>query len=196
MAVSKRLRFEIFRRDNHTCRYCGAAAPDVPITVDHVIPVALGGTDEATNLVTACGDCNSGKTSTNPDDPLVADVEQDALRWALAMERAADIQASERDRFQKFVHHFDAFWADWHIGSGDTERSLPLPSDYTQSLHRFFVLGLEKGFVEYAIRTAMEAPRVKSNNVFRYFAGVCWRHLEERQDIAASLLEEGGDGGA
>ena len=30
MAVSKRLRYEILRRDNHTCRYCGASAPDAP----------------------------------------------------------------------------------------------------------------------------------------------------------------------
>ncbi|AWN05089.1 HNH endonuclease [Gordonia phage Easley] len=40
MAVSKRLRYEILRRDNHTCRYCGATAPDVPLTVDHVVPVS------------------------------------------------------------------------------------------------------------------------------------------------------------
>jgi len=32
MAVTKRLRFEILRRDGHACRYCGRAAPDVRIT--------------------------------------------------------------------------------------------------------------------------------------------------------------------
>ena len=32
MAVSKRLRFEILRRDNHACRYCGQMAPDVKLT--------------------------------------------------------------------------------------------------------------------------------------------------------------------
>jgi hypothetical protein len=35
MAVSKRLRHEVFRRDNHTCLYCGHSAPDVKITIDH-----------------------------------------------------------------------------------------------------------------------------------------------------------------
>lgn len=64
MAVSKRLRYEVLRRDNHTCRYCGATAPDVPLRVDHVTPVALGGTDTPDNLVTACEPCNSGKSST------------------------------------------------------------------------------------------------------------------------------------
>ena len=41
MAVSKRLRYEILRRDNHTCRYCGESAPDVKLTIDHVVPVSL-----------------------------------------------------------------------------------------------------------------------------------------------------------
>lgn len=36
MAVSKRLRYEILRRDNHTCRYCGGAAPDVVLTEDAI----------------------------------------------------------------------------------------------------------------------------------------------------------------
>lgn len=38
MAVSKRLRYEILRRDEFTCRYCGRRAPDVQLTIDHVVP--------------------------------------------------------------------------------------------------------------------------------------------------------------
>ncbi|MYR30536.1 MULTISPECIES: HNH endonuclease [unclassified Streptomyces] len=64
MAVSKRLRYEILRRDKHTCRYCGAHAPDVPLRVDHVLPVALGGSDHPSNLATSCDPCNNGKSST------------------------------------------------------------------------------------------------------------------------------------
>lgn len=77
MAVSKRLRYEILRRDSHTCRYCGASAPDVPLRVDHVTPVALGGTDTPANLVTSCEPCNSGKTSTI--EGFVPDVPGDAV---------------------------------------------------------------------------------------------------------------------
>ena len=40
------------------CVYCGE--PD-PISVDHVIPFAKGGAADITNLVPACGRCNSGK---------------------------------------------------------------------------------------------------------------------------------------
>ena len=88
MAVSKRLRYEILRRDNYSCRYCGASAPDVRLTVDHVTPVSLGGRDEAGNLVAACVDCNAGKSSSNPDAPLVGNVSDDAIRWSKAIQRA------------------------------------------------------------------------------------------------------------
>lgn len=80
MAVSKRLRYEILRRDNHACRYCGAAAPKVKLNVDHVIPQSLGGSDKPDNLVTSCTDCNAGKTSSMPNAMPVADVDQETFR--------------------------------------------------------------------------------------------------------------------
>lgn len=82
MSVSKRLRFEIFRRDHHACRYCGATASDTKLTIDHVVPTALGGTDEPSNLVTACKDCNAGKTSSVPNTWHLADVSTDGLQAA------------------------------------------------------------------------------------------------------------------
>lgn len=59
--ISKTLRFEVFKRDSFTCQYCGAKSPDVVLEVDHISPVAGGGTNDILNLVTACKDCNSGK---------------------------------------------------------------------------------------------------------------------------------------
>ena len=60
-SLSLRTRFEILKRDNSTCRYCGARAPGVVLHVDHVHPVARGGKNELENLVTSCRDCNAGK---------------------------------------------------------------------------------------------------------------------------------------
>ncbi len=59
--LAKSLRFEILKRDNSTCRYCGARPPGVVLHIDHVHPVAQGGKNELENLVTACRDCNAGK---------------------------------------------------------------------------------------------------------------------------------------
>ena len=81
MAVSKRLRYEVLRRDNFTCRYCGAFAPVAVLHVDHVMPKKLGGRDIAGNLVTACQDCNSGKSASMPSLGLIAEVEEQARAW-------------------------------------------------------------------------------------------------------------------
>jgi hypothetical protein len=90
LAISKRLRYEVLTRDNYTCRYCGAFAPIVVLHVDHVVPRKHGGSDKAENLVTACQDCNSGKSASMPVPGLVAEVEETAHRWAREIREEPD----------------------------------------------------------------------------------------------------------
>ena len=104
MAVSKRLRYEILRRDNHACRYCGATAPSAKLAVDHVIPQSLGGSDKPENLVASCADCNAGKTSSMPNAMPVADVDQGTFRRAIDMRQAAD------DLRERVAAHLYATW--------------------------------------------------------------------------------------
>jgi hypothetical protein len=59
--LSVKVRFEVFKRDNFKCQYCGAAAPDVLLQADHIQPVAGGGEDDLLNLITSCVGCNGGK---------------------------------------------------------------------------------------------------------------------------------------
>src|ERR1043165_859598 len=60
-SISKSLRFEVFKRDLFKCKYCGRAAPEVVLHVDHLNPVIAGGTNDILNLLTSCADCNLGK---------------------------------------------------------------------------------------------------------------------------------------
>jgi hypothetical protein len=69
--ISKRLRFEVFKRDGFRCQYCGATAPEVVLHVDHITPVAAGGTTDLLNLVTSCAGCNLGKADKRLDDSSV-----------------------------------------------------------------------------------------------------------------------------
>lgn len=62
--VPKRTRFAVLHRDNFTCQYCGQFAPNVEVEVDHITPLAQGGTNEPDNLLVACFDCNRGKGDT------------------------------------------------------------------------------------------------------------------------------------
>lgn len=59
--IPQGVRFDVFRRDNFQCVYCGASSPDVTLHCDHRVAVANGGTNDMSNLVTACSDCNYGK---------------------------------------------------------------------------------------------------------------------------------------
>lgn len=78
MAISKRLRFEVFKRDNFTCVYCGRQAPEVVLEADHRQPRSQGGKDVIANLVTACFDCNRGKGPV----PLYTEEQEEAANLA------------------------------------------------------------------------------------------------------------------
>ena len=55
--IDQRIAWEVYRRDNFTCRYCGA--DDVPLTVDHVVTWETGGPTIPLNLITSCKKCNN-----------------------------------------------------------------------------------------------------------------------------------------
>lgn len=63
-ALSLRKRFFVLKRDGFTCCMCGANGPGVKLEVDHIIPVAEGGSDALDNLQTLCFECNRGKRDT------------------------------------------------------------------------------------------------------------------------------------
>lgn len=51
----------ILKRDNYRCAYCGRPLNEDTWSVDHVIPVVLGGSDLDENLISACRRCNTKK---------------------------------------------------------------------------------------------------------------------------------------
>ena len=56
----------LFRRDRHTCAYCGDEFATRDLSCDHVVPCVQGGTDVWTNVVTACRSCNQRKGGRRP----------------------------------------------------------------------------------------------------------------------------------
>ena len=77
--ISQKLRFEIFKRDNFTCQYCGRKAPNVVLEVDHIKPVAEGGKNTITNLITSCFDCNRGKGKRTLNNLVEMELKQEQL---------------------------------------------------------------------------------------------------------------------
>ena len=64
--ISAALRQRIFYKANWTCQYCGVT--NVPLVIDHDIPVARGGTNKAQNLVSSCEPCNRSKGTMTGDE--------------------------------------------------------------------------------------------------------------------------------
>lgn len=190
MAVSKRLRFEILRRDNHTCRYCGGVAPDVILTVDHVTPVALGGSDEPSNLVAACKDCNTGKSSVPLGSELVEDVESDAVRWSRAMQQVAAIRQRQMNDEYKVLEWFEAVWGSWTVGRDD--KPVPAPDGFGAVL-RFLAAGMTHDEIQSLVDVAMSAKHIPPSATWRYFCGCCWKRIRENQEMAMEILKAEGE---
>jgi hypothetical protein len=53
-------RVAIYQRDGLACGYCGQGIEDgAQLTLDHCTPRSKGGSNEPSNLITCCHDCNS-----------------------------------------------------------------------------------------------------------------------------------------
>lgn len=64
--IPKNIRLAVFMRDNYTCQICNYKngqenSQDKILTIDHIIPISLGGTSIISNLNTLCMECNIRK---------------------------------------------------------------------------------------------------------------------------------------
>jgi len=53
------------------CHYCGRKASFKELTLDHVVPLARGGTTSPGNVVPACRECNKAKGVDTPLDLIL-----------------------------------------------------------------------------------------------------------------------------
>src|SRR5262245_45542433 len=114
MAVTVRTRFEVFKRDEFTCQYCGRKSPEVVLEVDHIIPVSDGGTDDPINLWTSCWDCNRGKadvplntlvTGEDPHDRAIELLERERQLFEYNRVLAAERARREAETWE-LVHYW------------------------------------------------------------------------------------------
>lgn len=75
------LRWQVLRRDEHRCAYCGSGPLESRLVIDHVMPVALGGATTFDNLVTSCTACNQGKADEEPDATWMCEIRWRSAHW-------------------------------------------------------------------------------------------------------------------
>ena len=65
-------RRNVFARDENRCQYCGKRFATSELTLDHVVPRAVGGQSTWENLVCACVNCNARKGGRTPHQAGIA----------------------------------------------------------------------------------------------------------------------------
>jgi 5-methylcytosine-specific restriction endonuclease McrA len=113
--IPKKLRFEVFKRDNFTCQYCGKMAPDVVLEVDHIIPIADGGRNDILNLVTSCFDCNRGKGKVRLNDNQTLKKQQEQIKQLaerreqieMLMDWRRELEMFDDEQVEEFCRYFE-----------------------------------------------------------------------------------------
>ena len=91
----------LFARDGYRCQYCHRPQGELRhrecLTRDHLIPLSRGGTNEWTNVVTACSPCNTRKANHLPEEigmhPITNPVEPHFVHLSWAVRRLTPTQA-------------------------------------------------------------------------------------------------------
>lgn len=174
--ISKRVRFEVFKRDGFSCQYCGRGVPDVTLEVDHIIPVADGGENHQDNLITSCFDCNRGKGAV-PLSSVPMSLEDRAIE---AQERKE--QAEAHASFLVDMRNIEEDLA-WQVADvlrpESSERGMS-----RQDLASIKMFNERLGYPKTLEAAYIAADRWPSGTKrFKYFCGVCWNRIREKSEV-------------
>jgi hypothetical protein len=168
--LSKRIRFEVFKRDGFTCQYCGRRPPDVTLHCDHVDPVVNGGENDMVNLVTSCSDCNLGK-----GPRLLGDVRPspDAhMAWLQQQQEIAEVreyQLAKQAEAELYAGVLETLREVWETETGATwfpERTI------RQWLIKYGPDDVEKSITTMAGKLVWAGESPEPNAMIRYMAGI------------------------
>jgi len=179
MAVSPRARFEIFKRDDFTCRYCGRKSPEVVLEVDHIIPRADGGSDDEMNLLTSCWQCNRGKSDVPLSVIMTGEEPHDKAIEFLERQRQLNEYNTviERDRHRRDNEAWELI--EYWLENGG---NVLIEDDGTRTIGRQdfnWLFGALKWCPREVIRGFMDAAAQRNmRKNFKYVAGCCrnWRY--------------------
>lgn len=173
-SLSKKTRFEVFKRDGFVCQYCGNSPPTVILEIDHIIPVKDGGGNEVDNLLTSCFDCNRGKGTrsleVSPDTleqkRLVIEEKREQLK------QYDQIVKRKRRALDRKVKRLEEIFRDayTHVWTDVFKKSI-----------RGFLEMLPFEEVEDAVLIACSRVTDPGDST-KYICGVCWNKIRDIED--------------
>ena len=173
--ISKKTRFEVFKRDGFKCVYCGSTPPNISLELDHYLPVCDGGDNDIDNLVTSCFNCNRGKSSNNIEVPT------STMAQRIAMMKEAEeqfkelnkLKAVKRRRKNKDIQRIENSFSSIF---DDKKFSDSFRVSISRFLDHFEVEELLQ-FIDIAASRINDPERCT-----KYFCGICWKTIKERQN--------------
>jgi hypothetical protein len=188
-ALTKKTRFEVFKRDAFTCQYCGQSAPQVVLEVDHIHPVAEGGGNELVNLATACRSCNSGKGARMLSDKSVVNKQMEQLKELQERKEQLEMLASWRqglvDHAQSELEVFENFIEEnYGIGLNEVGRKA-----FARDIKKYGLSDIleatEKSANQYLID---EDDDAQQNKFLDYIPRICYWQKRERENPVENEL--------
>lgn len=180
-ALSKQTRFEVFKRDSFRCQYCGRGIDETILEVDHIQPVAEGGTNDLINLITSCRDCNRGKGKRKLSDRVVAEKESKFLEEEQARLEQSQMVIewkkqllAQRESEVEYLSDYIESITDWGV------------SDYGMTSLRSLIT--QFGFSNVCEATEISyAQYYKGDerswqNAFKKIGGICYNRKKQRDE--------------
>lgn len=186
MTITKKIRFEIFKRDGFTCQYCGKHPPEVTLEIDHIKPKSKKGNDDINNLITSCFDCNRGKSNIElkriPNSlQLNKDILEEREKQYLEYHK---VLAKIDKRINKEIQDVTIIFENNFI-----ENNRTLTHEFKRNSIKKFIdkLGIHevKNSMEIACCKFPNTNRRIGNTVYdieknciKYFCGICWNKIK------------------
>jgi len=173
MSISKKIRFEVFKRDNFTCAYCGRTPPAVTLEIDHINPKSRKGKDNINNLITACFDCNRGKK----DIPLKKI--PTSLKINLEVLKEKEMQLAEYNKFvQKTERRINKQMQEVDDIYNSYFPNYCLSDNFKKvSLKRFFAHLPQQEILD-SMNIACSKMNYNKDKAIPYFCGICWNKIK------------------
>lgn len=174
MAVSKRTRYEVLRRDDFTCRYC--RSKDNELHVDHVTPVSLGGSDKPDNLVAACKECNIGKASSGPDAAMLNHLDEQTIAYEKARATVVARETKKAKAKRKVYKQVTDTWA------ACAPRYAELAPDWRVTVSTWIGRGLSLERILEALEIACSKTHLPNHAIYPYACKIAWNWISDLED--------------
>jgi hypothetical protein len=177
--ISKKLRFDIFKRDGFICQYCGQTPPNVVLEIDHIIPVKSKGTNDINNLITACFDCNRGKGANNLN--LIPEKLKDNIENIKEKEEQykeyTKVLLKAQKRLNKEIDivnlKYNEYFKKYELSEQFKKTSL------TKFLKKIHYTEVVSAMENACIKFENQKNRNCQDNAIKYFCGICWNIIKE-----------------